>query len=61
MTLTEEYLFNSVGEITDSRVFEETSDDEADVTRGARVPGETGEDSDQVHVLVRLQVVTHVK
>lgn len=47
--------------MTDSGVFEETGDDEADVTRGAGVPGQTGEDSDQVHVLVRLQVVTHVK
>lgn len=47
--------------MTDSRVFEETGDDEADVTRGAGVPVQTGEDSDQVHVLVRLQVVTHVK
>lgn len=55
------YLFDSVGEMTDSGVFEETGDDEADVTRGAGVPGQTGEDSDQVHVLVRLQVITHVK
>lgn len=47
--------------MTDSRVFEETSDDEADVTGGARVPRETGKDSDQVHIIVRLQVVTHVK
>jgi hypothetical protein len=55
------YLSDSIRKMSDPSVSEMTTNDEADVALCARVSGETRVHRYQVHVLVRLQVVTHVK